>query len=86
MSERNNEGIEVSLGNWDRDGNWIPLAYHDHKLYTNNPTHMTALCVGEHTACNNNHRVDVRAGTETHSHSWVTGFAIHQWWLLINKN
>ncbi|XP_064406830.1 adhesion G protein-coupled receptor L3-like isoform X2 [Halichondria panicea] len=36
--ERNNEGIEVSLGNWDRDGDWIPLAYHDHKLYTNNPT------------------------------------------------
>ncbi len=26
--ERNNEGIEVSLGNWDRDGDWIPLAYH----------------------------------------------------------
>ncbi len=23
------EGIEVSLGNWNRDGNWIPLAYHD---------------------------------------------------------
>ena len=36
--ERYNEGIEVLLGNWDRDGNWIPLAYHDHKLYTNNPT------------------------------------------------
>ncbi len=38
MIERSNEGIEVSLGNWNRDGNWIPLAYHDHKLYTNNPT------------------------------------------------
>ena len=36
--EDNNEGIEVSLGNWDRDGDWIPLAYHDHQLYTNNPT------------------------------------------------
>ncbi len=24
----NDEGIEVSLGNWDRDGTWIPLAYY----------------------------------------------------------
>ncbi|XP_064406870.1 adhesion G protein-coupled receptor L3-like isoform X2 [Halichondria panicea] len=36
--DRHNEGIEVSLGNWDRDGDWIPLAYHDHQLYTNNPS------------------------------------------------
>ncbi|XP_064406818.1 adhesion G-protein coupled receptor G2-like isoform X2 [Halichondria panicea] len=31
-----NEGIEVSLGNWDRDGDWIPLAYHT-RLSTNDP-------------------------------------------------
>ncbi len=31
------EGIEVSLGNWNRDGNWIPLAYHN-RVSTNNPT------------------------------------------------
>ncbi len=30
------EGIEVSLGNWDRDGTWIPLVYHDRS--TNNPS------------------------------------------------
>ncbi len=24
-----NEGIEVSLGNWNRDGTWIPLVYHN---------------------------------------------------------
>ncbi len=33
----NNEGIEVSLGNWDRDGTWIPLVYHT-RLPTNDPT------------------------------------------------
>ncbi len=32
-----NEGIEVSLGNWDRDGTWIPLVYHN-RLPTNDPT------------------------------------------------
>ncbi|XP_064406828.1 uncharacterized protein LOC135351685 isoform X5 [Halichondria panicea] len=35
--DNNNEGIEVSLGNWDRDGTWIPLAYHN-ILFTNNPS------------------------------------------------
>ena len=32
-----NEGIEVSLGNWNRDGTWIPLVYHT-TLPTNDPT------------------------------------------------
>ncbi len=32
----NNEGIEVSLGNWDRDGHWIPLVYYA-RLPTNDP-------------------------------------------------
>ncbi len=35
--ESSNEGIEVSLGNWDRDGDWIPLVYHN-ILPTNGPT------------------------------------------------
>ncbi len=26
--DSNSEGIEVSLGNWDRDGTWIILVYH----------------------------------------------------------
>ncbi len=33
IKKNKKEGIEVSLGNWDRDGTWIPLVYHDHKLY-----------------------------------------------------
>ncbi len=32
-----NEGIEVSLGNWNRDGTWIPLVYHN-RLPPNDPT------------------------------------------------
>ncbi len=37
IDERKSEGIEVSLGNWNRDGNWIPLAYHD-RFSTNDHT------------------------------------------------
>ncbi len=29
IKKNKKEGIEVSLGNWDRDGTWIPLVYHD---------------------------------------------------------
>ncbi len=29
INKNKKEGIEVSLGNWDRDGTWIPLVYHD---------------------------------------------------------
>ncbi len=29
MIDNVEEGIEVSLGNWDRGGTWIPVAYHD---------------------------------------------------------
>ncbi len=31
------EGIEVSIGNWDRGGTWIPLAYHN-RFSTNDST------------------------------------------------
>ncbi len=30
------EGIEVSLGNWDRDGDWIPLVYHNNIILPTN--------------------------------------------------
>ncbi len=37
IDNNNNEGIEVSLGNWDRDGDWIPLVYHN-RFSNNNRT------------------------------------------------
>ncbi len=37
IDAKKSEGIEVSLGNWNGDGNWIPLAYHD-RFSTNDHT------------------------------------------------
>ena len=53
--ESRDEGVELAVGNWEKDGYWIPLRY-----YYPNTIHQKKIKIGEFSCCSDEESLSLR--------------------------